>query len=192
MSLSSEKSLIRTALLRQRESLESADVTCLGSRAQLNLIESPGFQAAMTLALYSPIRNEVATDRLSAVALNNGKRICYPCVVGDELCFYSVNAYVDLQPGRFGIHEPDQHSERIGLDQIDLLLLPGVAFDRRGFRLGYGRGYFDRYLASGRFNGIKVGLAYDFQVLDQLPAEGHDQRVDLLVTELGIIFPSGL
>ncbi len=190
MSLPFDKSSIRTALLRRREQLDCHEVERLGAVAQARLLELPAFQDAETLALYSPIRNEVATGRVLAAALAVGKRVCYPCVLEDRLHFFQVVSDAELRVGCFGVCEPDRRAPEIDPSQIEFLLVPGVAFDRRGFRLGYGRGYFDRMLCNGCFGGISVGFGYDFQVLDRLPEEAHDQRVSLLVTDAGIFSPA--
>lgn len=190
MSLPFDKSSIRTTLLRQRECLTRDQVQKLSAAAQAQLLAHPAFMQARTLALYSPIRNEVETGGLLAAALTEGKRVCFPCVVDEHLYFYQVLAQEELQAGCFGVCEPDRRADEIDSGEIDLLLIPGVAFDRQGFRLGYGRGYFDRMLGNGNFSGLRVGFGYDFQLVDALPAEIHDQRIELLVTEKGIYSPS--
>ncbi len=189
MSLPLDKNSIRTALLRQRKLLCRAEIEAKSAAAQAQLLSLPAFQRAKMLALYSPIRNEVETDRLLTAALAAGKQVCYPCVFADELLFFQVQSPADLQVGCFGICEPDRQSIEIDSAQIELLLVPGVAFDRHGHRLGYGRGYFDRLLDDGCFAGLSVGFGYDFQIQERLPAEEHDQKVKLLVTDKGIFSP---
>jgi len=189
MSLPLHKSSLRTALLRQREQLSRAEVVARSAVAQAQVISLPAFQQAKTIALYSPIRNEVETDSLLTAALTVGKQVCYPCVFAGELRFFQVQSSTDLRVGCFGVCEPDRQSVEITPAQLELLLVPGVAFDRSGHRLGYGRGYFDRFFDGGCFTGLGVGFAYDFQIQDALPAEEHDQRVALLVTDKEIFSP---
>ncbi len=190
MSLPFDKRTIRKTLLWKRERLDGRVAECLSAAAQTRLLGLATFHEAETLALYSPIRNEVATDNLQAAALAAGKRVCYPRVFGDELRFFQIDHPGDLRTGSFGIGEPGRQSGEVGLAQIELLLIPGVAFDQHGFRLGYGRGYFDRLLAGAGFDGTRIGFGYEFQILDQLPNEKYDQRVDLLVTDERIFSPS--
>jgi len=102
-----------------------------------------------------------------------------------------LNDWADLSTGSYGILEPRE--ELLGLKStadVELCLVPGVAFDQIGNRIGYGGGYYDRLLDS--INGRTVGLAYSFQVLDEIPSEPHDKRVDIVVTEKGIIDCKGL
>lgn len=189
MSLPFDKRSIRKLFLQQREQLNYAKIESLGTVAQEQLLGLSEFQSAKILALYSPIRNEVATGNLLIAALAAGKQVCYPRVVGDDLLFFQVDSLADLQVGSFEIGEPDRQSIKIDPASIDFLLIPGVAFDRHGFRLGYGRGYFDRLLCNGSFAGLRVGFCYDFQVIDKLPVDDHDQKVELLVTDKGVFSP---
>ena len=189
MSLPLHKSSIRIALLRQRELLSRAEVNIRSAAAQAQLLALPAFLHAKTLAFYSPIRNEVETDALLTAALASGKQVCYPSVSADVVHFFQVQSLRELRVGSFGIREPDRQALEINPAQIDLLLVPGVAFDRFGHRLGYGRGYFDRLLADNCFTGLSVGFAYDFQIQAILPAEEHDQKLGLLVTDKEIFPP---
>ncbi len=189
MSLSLLKSSLRSALLQQRESLSRTEVIAKSSAAQAQFLSLPEFLRAKTLALYSPIRNEVETGSILTAVLARGNQVCYPRVVADELRFFQVESPVDLQVGRFGIGEPPHQANEVEPAQIELLLVPGIAFDRHGQRLGYGRGYFDRLLNGGCFAGLSVGFGYDFQIQDRLPAEAHDQRIALLVTDKEIYSP---
>lgn len=190
MSLPFTKKAIRSSLLRRRQGLRCDEVVQKSLKAQERLIAQPVFAQAKTLALYSPIRNEVETDHLLSVALATGKKVCFPCVSGENLNFFQVRTPRDLTPGCFGICEPSQKVDEIDPALLDLLLLPGIAFDLRGARLGYGRGYFDRLLADRCFSALCVGFCYDFQVQKRLPAEDHDQGVALLVTDQKIYSPS--
>ncbi len=189
MSLSMNKRFVRTTLLQQRERLSCDEIGTLSQAAQTRLLGLPAFKEAGTLALYSPIRGEVETDKLLVEALAAGKRVCYPLVSGDQLQFFEVHSPADLQVGCFGICEPDSQAAEILPSQLDLLLVPGVAFDRCGHRLGYGRGYFDRLLKNAAFSGLSVGFCYEFQVHEELPVEEHDQPVALLVTNTQVFSP---
>ena len=190
MSLPEKKKAIRAALLRQRAELTPERLETFGCRAQTRLLELEAFRSAQVIALYSPIRNEVPTDLLLDAALNAGKLVSFPCVVGEALHFFRVAAREDLRVGSFGVYEPSPDGSEIRPERIGLLLVPGVAFDRCGHRLGYGRGYFDRLFAGGMVNGLRVGFGFDFQLVDRLPVESHDQTLDLLVTDKEVFSPS--
>ena len=115
-------------------------------------------------------------------ALGAGKQLVYPRVDGETLVFEEVNDLSRLAPGAFGVLEP-RGGRAVAVDRIDVLLVPGVAFDRSGHRLGYGKGFYDRAIAKCSDNTVRVGFAYDFQVVDALPVGEHDQPVAALMTE---------
>jgi 5-formyltetrahydrofolate cyclo-ligase len=127
----------------------------------------------------------VATSGLFSAAVQAGKRVLYPRTVGTILEFVAVESLEALEESRFGICEP-LSGEAVPLAAIDLLVLPGVAFDDKGIRLGYGLGCYDRTLAAVDRPPL-VGLAYDFQVVTSLPREEHDIPVDFVVTERKIL-----
>lgn len=145
------------------------------------LSQLPEYRAARTIALYSPIRNEVDVSGLLSDALMAGKRVVFPRVRDKEIDFLAVTSVAQLVPGAFGVAEPVD-GEPVAVEDIDLFVIPGVAFDRSGHRLGYGKGYYDRVLARLKRQ-TTVGVAYGLQVVDTLPTEGHDQRLSMLVTE---------
>ena len=179
-----EKHVIRQRLLLQRKQLTKSVCQGLSLRIQQTLLTAECFSDADTLVLYSPVNNEVRTDQLFATARSEGKRICYPRVNGETLQFVTINSGNELVPGAFGVAEPTGGSV-LPASEIDLILVPGVAFDRDGYRLGYGKGFYDRELS--RMSCISVGLSYDFQLCESLPIELHDQRLDYVVTESQLI-----
>ena len=148
-------------------------------------LSSVPYAAASTLALYCSIRSEVATAGIFAAAYRAGKRVLYPRTVGTTLEFIAVESLEALEASRFGICEP-RSGEAVPLVKIDLIVLPAVAFDGSGIRLGYGLGCYDRALAAVERPTL-VGLAYDFQVVAALPREEHDIPVDFVVTERKIL-----
>lgn len=177
------KQVLRKELLRRRRHLSPRYSRELSRCAQQRLIDSPEFSAAKRVALYAPIHNEVGTELLYQAARRTDKRICYPRVAGDDLAFYAVLQISELQPGAFGVATPEADPDRqVAAADIDLLVVPGVAFDMRGYRLGYGRGYYDRCLAL-LSTATVVGLCYEFQLQPELPVEPHDHPVGALATE---------
>jgi 5-formyltetrahydrofolate cyclo-ligase len=176
------KRSIRDDLLARRRHL--ADATCLGSsiRAQRRLLESAEFAAAASLALYSSIHNEVFTEEILSAARRRGMQVSYPRVHGATLEFVEVREGCELAPGAFGVLEPTG-SLVVPLPSVDLVVVPGVAFDYAGHRLGYGKGFYDRVLHDCAGRATKIGLCFDFQLLPALPAEKHDVCMDLVITE---------
>jgi 5-formyltetrahydrofolate cyclo-ligase len=149
---------------------------------QQRFLYSDLFQRARCLALYSAIHNEVLTETVSIRAIESGKTLVYPRIKNNDLVFVEVRSSDDLAPGAFGVLEP-QGDNTIPADSLDLVIVPGVAFDLVGHRLGYGRGFYDRALAVCRADCVKLGFAYDSQLLAALPAAEHDQTLSVLMTE---------
>ncbi len=140
----------------------------------------PKFQAAEWIFLYMDCKGEVQTKELLKRCLEHNKNVALPRVCGNEMDFYVVKGMEEVRRGHFGILEPvgQEKAER----QKGFMLVPGVAFSRNGMRLGYGKGYYDRYLK--RFPDIETyAAAYAFQVLEVLPAEEHDMPLKEIITE---------
>jgi 5-formyltetrahydrofolate cyclo-ligase len=179
------KNTIRKRILSQRDALSMQEIVSLSEEVAAQFLASAVYAAATTLALYCSIRSEVATAGIFAAALQAGKRVLYPRTVGSTVEFVTVETLAALEPSRFGICEP-RSGKAVPLAKIDLIVLPGVAFDKKGIRLGYGLGCYDRALAAIERPTL-VGLAYDFQVVNALPREEHDIPVDMVVTERKIL-----
>ncbi|MCD6580613.1 MAG: 5-formyltetrahydrofolate cyclo-ligase [Desulfuromusa sp.] len=180
------KKIIRKQFLDCRKQLDLSTYSRLSEQAQRQLIGSEGFIRAKTLALYSPINNEVATKQIFIAARELGKQVFYPRVAGEDLEFIKVYAVNELQPGAFGVAEPGT-GEKIPFVELDLIVVPGVAFDLRGHRLGYGRGFYDRQLTGRSAGAVAVGLCFETQLCDRLPTEAHDQALDCIATETRFI-----
>ncbi len=176
------KRSIRSQFLAQRKSLSDETHQELSDEIQKRLIDSGYLNEADCVALYSAINNEVRMDKVAEFVLQEGKRLAYPRIRGDELDFFEVADMDDLAAGSFGVMEP-KGKTLVSSDELDVVVVPGVVFDLSGHRLGYGKGYYDRTLNSCRKNCKKVGVAFDFQVTDKLPTFEHDQVLTLLVTE---------
>jgi 5-formyltetrahydrofolate cyclo-ligase len=150
-----------------------------------------GFAAAARLLVYVSTGNEVDTQGLIRQLLAMGRQVCVPRFE-PATQRYAVSELQDfdaeLTTGKYGILEPKPGAIRpAAFDQIDAALVPGLAFDETGNRLGRGSGHFDRLL--GQTSGIKIALAFDFQILDEVPAEAHDARMDFIVTETRVVNP---
>lgn len=180
------KRSIREAILSQRRHLSAEVCFARSLKVQQRVLQTPIYQQAETLALYSPVRNEVFTEEIFQSALDHRKRIAYPLVRGNEIDFIEVVRREDLQPGTFGVLEPCSGAT-IGVRDLDLLVVPGVAFDLAGHRLGYGKGFYDRALHLIAGQGRLIGLCFEMQIVNELPAQSHDVRMDLIVTENRII-----
>jgi 5-formyltetrahydrofolate cyclo-ligase len=142
--------------------------------------------AARSVLLFYSIGSEVDTKRIGEDLLARGKRLLLPFLAPEGMEAAEVVPGDRLIPSGYGPREP---SLRIPLhpDEVDLVIAPGLAFDRRGFRLGYGGGHYDRYLARLRPGTIRIGLAFSVQLVDRIPEEPTDQRVHLVVTDAEVV-----
>ncbi|MBC7342442.1 MAG: 5-formyltetrahydrofolate cyclo-ligase [Clostridia bacterium] len=160
------------------------------AREVLNLA---AYRRAQTIMTYVAFRNEVRTEIIIREALAQGKRVAVPLcskarrqLIASQLLDFPG----DLAPGTWGIPEPKPEALRpLDPQAIDLVIVPGVAFDRRGYRLGYGGGYYDRFLLRLGQGSVSVGVAFSLQVVDELPCEERDRPVNLVITESGIFGP---
>lgn len=182
-----EKDALRKELLARRQALAPDVRERCSHAAQEALIGSAAFAAANQILIYIAFRGEVGTERIARAAVAAGKGLVLPRVVkeprGLVLHAYSGDP-ATLAPGAYGIMEPRPAWPVLAPAEVDLVVVPGVAFDRSGGRLGYGGGYYDRLLPGLRHARL-VGLAFECQVVDRLPHDPHDMSVDGLATELG-------
>ncbi len=147
----------------------------------------PVFGAARTIALFASIGSEVETAGLEAAARGHNASTCYPRVQGGRLSFYAASRDELSPEGRWKIPSPPDDPER-GVDPlaIDLFIVPGVAFDAAHRRLGYGRGYYDRVLAAAP-RAAKIAVAFEAQIVGEVPVGSHDVTVDAVVTESRVL-----
>lgn len=185
-----KRALRRTLLRRMREQPERARLAksrSIGRRLRRLKI----YRRAKILLCYVAFDGEVETRPILRRALADGKRVAVPVTVTSSKRLYAAEIRDpdrDLRRrGPFGIPQPGRAGRRIPLKKLDLVLMPGVAFDRRGHRLGRGGGYFDRLLARLPAAARRVGLAFEFQLLRELPVESHDLPACAVVTEKEVI-----
>jgi 5-formyltetrahydrofolate cyclo-ligase len=155
-----------------------------------HLYSLPEYDSAGTILFYVSIGSEVKTHDMIAHALRQGKRVCVP-VTGKEaheITPCELGSPGALSKGAFGIPEPIDRKP-VALSEIDLVIVPGVAFDEAGNRLGYGMGYYDKLLS--RVKAPAIALSFELQLLPSIPAESHDVRVSKIVTEKRVITAAG-
>ncbi|MGH7950426.1 MAG: 5-formyltetrahydrofolate cyclo-ligase [Limisphaerales bacterium] len=141
------------------------------------------FQNAASVLFFAPLPNEVDLWPLLEKTLAGGKVAVLPCFDSDKRFYTSrqvKNLRVEILSGQFGIREPSAGCVEIPTDDLDLILVPGIAFDLRGNRLGRGKGFYDRLLEKVR--GAKCGIAFDEQIVNEIKIEPHDMRMDFILT----------
>jgi len=184
-----ERQQLRRQLLAKRMGIAPADRRRLSEQIVNTLTALPIFQQSQTVLIYCSYRSEVETLVLLQRCLEAGKTVCVPLTVPAHSRLLAVaidDPLTDLGPGYLGIPEPLPHlveSREIGADRLEAVVIPGAVFDRNGNRLGYGGGYYDRFLTQGTPGALRIGLAYSGQLVQTLPALDHDVPLDLLVTE---------
>lgn len=175
------KKEVRRYIKQQRDAASDEQVAQNSEKIAEAVAALPQYKEASCVYAYIDYNHEVMTDSIIFKALEDGKRVAVPRVEDKDLVFCYLNGLDDLEAGYFGIREPKQ-SCKIANEKDALFIMPGVAFDKVHHRVGYGGGFYDRYLAKANTH-YKVALAFDFQVLETVPYEPHDILIDLLVTE---------
>jgi 5-formyltetrahydrofolate cyclo-ligase len=186
------KPRLRRKFLARRNSLDGRQIYELSNVIQNQIIDCSEFSSASVIGSYFPINSEVMTQNIITASLGR-KQVGLPRIEEDEIRFYEITQFdwiEQLRTGRYGLREPTK-SKDIS-DSIRLLIVPGTVFDTKGHRLGYGKGYYDRFISRVRRSGVPlfaIGLAFDFQLMEgtSLPYTRLDERMDMIVTERKII-----
>lgn len=174
-----KKQEIRKSLLAIRESLSEKEAQKKSQRICKQLLEMSCFEYAKWIYGYMAIRKEVDICPFLQHHLEHGKKIALPRVNKDTMEFYQIASFDDLEEGSFHILEPKEECPKA--EGGGFMLVPGVAFDREGGRIGYGKGFYDRYFSTHNQVLEKIGIAYKFQVVDKIPVTAEDIRLDGLV-----------
>ncbi len=184
-----QKTKLRRALSDQRTRLSPVEKTAASAAVCDRLDTLPVLARARVVAGFVAVRGEIDPAAALARVRDRGDVVALPRVTdgAPRLRFHRAAASDagDLRPGRFGLLEPDAAWPEVALEAIDVMVVPGLAFDGAGRRLGYGGGYYDevaRFLGDGRRTAL-VGIGYDFQLVDRCPADGRDAPVDWVVTD---------
>lgn len=176
------KKLHRKELLKKRNSLSEEEHTSMGRAIMEKLLSRPRVKEAKTIAFYLHKGSEVKTSEMIEKALGLGKEILVP-VTDHEITFYRFSSFKDLQKGKYSIPEPK--SRAAPSKPPDVIIIPGITFGLCMHRIGYGKGYYDKYL--GKSFAYRIGICYDLQVMEKLPTHPNDQRMDEIITEKRII-----
>ena len=184
--LAAAKRELRRAASAARDAVRNRAAAATAACAHLSALAP--YRSAAVVLWYVSMPSELATPPAIEAALAEGKRVAVPWCEGDDLGLWRLKSVSELEPGTWGIPEPPpsrrEEPERLVAPQaIDLVVVPGLAFDRRGRRLGHGKGYYDRLLA--RSSAVRAGLCYEAQVFPEVPAGPRDAVMDWLVTERG-------
>lgn len=181
--IQNEKKRLRLKHLALRDKINGPEALQLSSLIRNEIRAGSFYQQATCVSSYISTRSEVINHGGILRCIEAGKIICVPKVFGNELRLFRIrNMAEDLAPGTFGVLEPLPHCEEIPLDMPTFHVIPGVVFDLNGNRIGYGKGYYDRFLKKLPPSAVTVGLAFDCQVLDSIPTEPTDVPLQYLIT----------
>ena len=181
-----QKEQLRRVMERLRRQSGLLEAREAGEAMALALASSREWVRAERVGLFAGLEDEPDTRPIFAAIRRSGKTAFFPrCRDEGDVELVRVDQWADLQAGRFGILEPPSGSPAAPLAELDILLMPGVAFDPCGRRLGRGRGFYDRTLATDPLPRL-IGVAYGFQVIDRVPTEEHDRRVHAILDENGL------
>jgi 5-formyltetrahydrofolate cyclo-ligase len=182
----SDKRRLRRLLSERRRAVPPAEAMRVATRIAELLLAEPRVRSARRIALYAALEGEVPSRPLFDALVSLGKPCLFPRVLERRaLAFAVVADWSELRPGRYGVLEPPAQAAVIRPEQGDLVLVPGVAFDRAGNRLGRGQGFYDRaFPASAPHPPLLIGVAHQIQLVEAVPNVETDRRVDAVVTEL--------
>lgn len=182
MNTAEEKRRLRMELKRALSDLKEEDCRSADREIALRILSMEEYQQAHTVFCFAGTRQEIDTVPVLLDALRREKRLALPrCIAKGIMEAYEIHSLEDLEPGSYGILEPKSGCMRISPKEIDLSLIPCLSASPDGRRLGYGGGYYDRYMAGAL--GVKAALCREDMMQKELPAEEHDQRMDLVVSE---------
>ena len=174
-----DKKELRRVIREQKKAMTEADIVSAGERLAEKFYACPQYAAAKTIYGYLPYNQEVRIVPMLERALRDGKRVAVPKVYGDEMRFIYMEDLSLVEKSDMGIPEPVADGP-IGDDPTALVLMPGLAFTVNGDRMGYGGGYYDKFLAAEPGHPT-VALCYAFQMVEELPTQDHDIPVDLVL-----------
>lgn len=181
-----EKKELRKKMASLRDAVSLEDRERISSSIKMQLQKMALWKSCDSLYTYISFRSEIDTISIIEMAWKEGKTVAVPKVEGEEMTFYEIHSMEELQPGYMGILEPVTRKKANG--QKICLLMPGLAFDKTGNRLGYGGGFYDKYIEKNKENiCMQPAVAYEFQILPSIPNEKYDQKVTHIIMQKGII-----
>jgi 5-formyltetrahydrofolate cyclo-ligase len=188
MNKTNNKTLLRQKCRNIRDSFGEKIIENASVNACELFSNTEAFDKADVILLYYPIKNEISPLPLIEKAQKTGKKIAFPIcnIKNDTLYFRTINSINELTPSHFGIPEPLLSNEEPILTEHTVVIVPALAFSKDGHRLGYGKGYYDKFLRD--FRGISVGFSYSSLVLDSLPTDKHDIPLKIIATESEVLY----
>lgn len=185
------KQTLKLQIIEKRNTLTEQEVKDKSKKVIENLSSLKEFKEAKNILFYVSCKNEVDTQEVIQELLEKKeKNIIVPYTIKNKpkIFLSELKDFIELEPKTFGILEPkEKYIREFNNDKLDLVIVPAIVFAKNGHRIGYGYGYYDRFLKTIKKEIVKVGLAFDFQLIDEIPEEKHDVPLNIIVTEKEII-----
>lgn len=184
--MSNDKKALRRKFLSERAAQDAAEKQYMDRKITAHVLEHESYRRADCIFAYVSTPQEIDTRALLRAALAAGKTVCVPlCGAAGEMTARQISSLDELRPGAYGIDEPDAAAREIPPEEIALALVPALACDRQGYRLGYGGGYYDRFLC--RTGAIRMALCAEQRLMESLPHTALDQRCRWIITERQVL-----
>lgn len=176
---------MREKYLAVRDAIPAEQKKAFDKKIYDRLIASITYRHSTDVLLYASMENEVDTWSICETALKDGKKVAFPCCNADNtMTFRYITDKNQMKERTFGILEPEETCEECVPSNFSLLIVPGLVFDKNGFRIGYGKGFYDRFLST--FEGVSIGLCYSKLQLPEVPRGRFDRHVDVVISEKGV------
>lgn len=180
------KKALRKLMISKRDSISLEEKILLDKKIFENVIKSKAFIESKVIFSYVSYKNETDTHSIIKYGLNNNKIVCVPKIKSlseGTMEAVKIDSFEELEVSALGILEPIDTCSVVDAKDIDLLLMPGLAFDNNGGRIGYGGGFYDRFLRNTRKDALKIGIGYHFQIVLEVPMENNDSFIDGIITD---------
>lgn len=182
-----KKKLLRKEIKEVLNKYSVSDLKERSSIIQSHFFSLPEYQKLSLPMSYVSTGREVYTHDLIKKVIADKNAVAVPFIAGNEIIPCKIGNFEDLERGVFGILQPTTEADSMPLSALDMIIVPGLAFDRQGNRLGRGKGFYDRFLQSVNPKTLKIALAFSFQIVKRVPITANDVSVDKVITENGII-----
>ncbi|WP_040215154.1 5-formyltetrahydrofolate cyclo-ligase [Clostridium polynesiense] len=176
---------VRKKIIAQRDILSEEEIRERSEIIKNKLFDIDEYKNAKNIFLFTSFGSEVDTHEIIRQALRQGKRVAVPRVNKETKLMEAkiIDNLEDMAEGYYGILEPSEAAEEMSPESIDLIIMPGVAFDLKGGRIGYGAGFYDKFLKEVSESTPKIAIAYELQLIEEVPMESYDVRIDGVITE---------
>ncbi len=184
ITVNEQKKQLRKAMLQKRKELSESETAVKNFAITEKLLSLAKVQSAELILPFVSAKGEVGTREFIARCFDAGKTVAVPrCIDGSNMEFCVIHTFDDLEKGMYGIDEPKEYCEVIKAENAEnsVLIVPALCFDTKGYRLGYGKGYYDRFIS--RYSGFTVGVCYSEFITDDIPIDEYDRCVDIVITE---------